>query len=480
MHCHIDKTNFFIDFDGFSHLFQDLVSKSVRFEIIVLYYFLCKNDQARITTNLSLFNSNNIFFAGSTMEKYFEIVDMIDDERRDSELFFYTVLKYKNQITKAWLPYHIIPSQRLLRNYYKRVFEDLSKSTNIDETSDKIYDLLYECKDSELESLTQKFLSVRGLLLPSSNQDKVFKTIRKLLREPSLCDTYLDTLRRDVLLEKLIKKRQLVLENLKICEWQVNMVSDNSKSVTVVNDVDLADFPSQLKYVNRYISNSDSIPTDVMSKCDCKATCTEKCTHDPDQLSNDRKTNASKKGSDAQPYDENGRILYKENKAVYECNAECECDETCPTRVVQNGANLKLQIFRTLNNCGWGVRTLEPILARTYVMRYAGEVIPWHEGNVRGLKSSAEYLFDMDFNFDPKEKHCPFTVDAYEYGNISRFVNHSCEPNLTVYSVYINNIHPEMPELAFFAKRDIEAGEELTIKYDKLVRKNNCRCAHCR
>lgn len=59
-----------------------------------------------------------------------------------------------------------------------------------------------------------------------------------------------------------------------------------------------------------------------------------------------------------------------------------------------------------------------------------------------------------------------YTVDAAYYGNISHFVNHSCDPNLQVYNVFIDNLDERLPRIAFFATRTIWAGEELTFDYN--------------
>ena len=44
-------------------------------------------------------------------------------------------------------------------------------------------------------------------------------------------------------------------------------------------------------------------------------------------------------------------------------------------------------------------------------------------------------------------------------------LNHSCDPNLYIYSVFINNLDPNMPQLAMFARRDIKRGEQITFDY---------------
>ncbi|KAL5015146.1 hypothetical protein ScPMuIL_009416 [Solemya velum] len=97
-------------------------------------------------------------------------------------------------------------------------------------------------------------------------------------------------------------------------------------------------------------------------------------------------------------------------------------------------------------------------------MEYVGEVITNEEAERRGMEYDATgrtYLFDLDYN----DGDCPFTVDACNYGNVSHFVNHSCDPNLEVYGVWINTLDPRLPRIALFSKRDIQKGEELTFDY---------------
>ena len=133
--------------------------------------------------------------------------------------------------------------------------------------------------------------------------------------------------------------------------------------------------------------------------------------------------------------------------------------------MVQKGRKHKLAIFRTDNGCGWGVKAMENIKAGSFVVEYVGEVITNDVAEERGKKYDAEgrtYLFDLDFNLGEENI---YTVDAAFYGNLSHFINHSCDPNLNIYSVFINNLDPNMPQLAMFARRDIKRGEQITFDY---------------
>ncbi|KAG0444232.1 hypothetical protein HPB47_014022 [Ixodes persulcatus] len=124
-----------------------------------------------------------------------------------------------------------------------------------------------------------------------------------------------------------------------------------------------------------------------------------------------------------------------------------------------------LTIFRTTNKRGWGVRTERRIKKGTFLFEYFGEVITNEEAEQRGRTYDAQgitYLFDLDYD-DSDDNF--YTVDAGKCGNVSHFVNHSCDSNMNVYSVWINNLNRQMPRLAFFASKDICCQEELTFDY---------------
>lgn len=54
-------------------------------------------------------------------------------------------------------------------------------------------------------------------------------------------------------------------------------------------------------------------------------------------------------------------------------------------------------------------------------------------------------------------------VDPKAFGNIGRYINHSCDPNLFMFPVRIGS---EIPHLALFARRNIVQNEELTFDYE--------------
>nr|XP_045005886.1 histone-lysine N-methyltransferase EHMT1 isoform X3 [Jaculus jaculus] len=175
-------------------------------------------------------------------------------------------------------------------------------------------------------------------------------------------------------------------------------------------------------------------------------------------------------------YDKDGRLLPEFNMAepplIFECNHACSCWRNCRNRVVQNGLRARLQLYRT-QDMGWGVRSLQDIPLGTFVCEYVGELISDSEADVREEDS---YLFDLD-NKDG-EVYC---IDARFYGNVSRFINHHCEPNLVPVRVFISHQDLRFPRIAFFSTRLIQAGEQLGFDYgerfwDIKGKLFSCRC----
>jgi len=54
-----------------------------------------------------------------------------------------------------------------------------------------------------------------------------------------------------------------------------------------------------------------------------------------------------------------------------------------------------------------------------------------------------------------------YCIDAFNYSNVSRFINHSCDPNLMSVRSFINHHDKRFPRIAFFAVQDIKEDEQL-------------------
>ncbi|OWK56211.1 histone-lysine N-methyltransferase SETDB2 isoform X1 [Lonchura striata] len=58
-----------------------------------------------------------------------------------------------------------------------------------------------------------------------------------------------------------------------------------------------------------------------------------------------------------------------------------------------------------------------------------------------------------------------YVLDATKEGNVGRFLNHSCCPNLFAQSVFVETHNKSFPWVAFFTNRHVKAGTELTWDY---------------
>ncbi|XP_076158037.1 histone-lysine N-methyltransferase SETDB1-A isoform X3 [Alosa pseudoharengus] len=63
------------------------------------------------------------------------------------------------------------------------------------------------------------------------------------------------------------------------------------------------------------------------------------------------------------------------------------------------------------------------------------------------------------------EENC-YIIDALQQGNLGRYLNHSCDPNLFVQNVFVDTHDLRFPWVAFFTKKRVKAGTELTWDYN--------------
>ncbi|KAM6958869.1 histone-lysine N-methyltransferase SETDB1-A [Aplochiton taeniatus] len=83
------------------------------------------------------------------------------------------------------------------------------------------------------------------------------------------------------------------------------------------------------------------------------------------------------------------------------------------------------------------------------------------------------------------EEEACYIIDAKLDGNLARYLNHSCFPNLFEQNVFVDTHDLRFPLIAFFARKHIRAGTELTWNYCSLIGSVNderdsrvlrCRC----
>ncbi len=107
--------------------------------------------------------------------------------------------------------------------------------------------------------------------------------------------------------------------------------------------------------------------------------------------------------------------------------------------------------------------------------KYVGEILPSYAANQRREDSDVAqrkdvYLFALDKFSDPDSMDerlsgPPFEVDGEFFSGPTRFINHSCEPNLRSFARVGDHADKHIHDLALFAIEDIPAGVELTFDY---------------
>jgi len=80
------------------------------------------------------------------------------------------------------------------------------------------------------------------------------------------------------------------------------------------------------------------------------------------------------------------------------------------------------------------------------------------------------------------DKDCGiYTLDAKVTGNIGRYFNHSCDPNIFIQNVFIDTHDLRFPWVSYFALSNIPAGTELAWDYNYMIGsvKNKRLMCHC-
>ena len=140
-----------------------------------------------------------------------------------------------------------------------------------------------------------------------------------------------------------------------------------------------------------------------------------------------------------------------ENRAskdlIYECTESCSCHPSqCINNQVQRGPIQNLRIV-DMENKGLGLITLEQIHKNSFVAEYAGEVLTKSEVHKRHATNEKGMNFIVCLNEIANDQEGPASqtfIDPIFRGNIGRYLNHSCDPNCTIYSVRSDGIIPKL------------------------------------
>ncbi|THU70376.1 hypothetical protein C4D60_Mb08t24330 [Musa balbisiana] len=311
-----------------------------------------------------------------------------------------------------------------------------------------IYDGLYKIDDSWVEKGKTGFNIFKYKLLREPGQPDgiaVWKMIQKWKENPSS--------RGRVILPDISSGA----ENIPVC---------------LINDVDDERGPNHFVYVTTVKHLSHTISKKPLEGCMCLSVC----------LPGDTNCFCAQQNDGDLPYNSMG-LLVRRKPLIYECSVSCQCSFNCRNRVTQKGIRLHFEVFRTKDR-GWGLRSWDPIRAGTFICEYAGEVISKtrveddgeedeyiFQATYLGEKASRwncgpELLEDPDINSSNEVfRPFPITISAKNSGNIARFMNHSCSPNVFWQPVLYDHGDEDYPHIMFFAIKHIPPMTELAFDY---------------
>lgn len=257
----------------------------------------------------------------------------------------------------------------------------------------------------------------------------------------------------------------------------MTQLQDQRPSVIITNEVDDEEPPTNFKFINRNKFTGKAIRPEsgALYGCSCKTICDPRTCTCIDERNAELQPNNEPWGL---PYAQNQRLTkpYLSSRlAIFECNSQCACKLSCRNRNIQSGRRIALEIFKTATR-GWGLRSPEYISKGQFVDTYCGEILTDKEATQRSSSSSSKntttpkrdiYLFALDKFKETLHAagQREYVIDGNFFGGPSRFINHSCAPNLRAFAVSLVRGNPQVYELAFFAVRDILPGEELGFDY---------------
>jgi hypothetical protein len=139
----------------------------------------------------------------------------------------------------------------------------------------------------------------------------------------------------------------------------------------------------------------------------------------------------------------------------FACMTECsKCYSTCQNKRIQQCKTWPVEV-REAPNKGHGIFTPSDVPAGTYLFEYIGEIIGIEELESRRLSTLRdEHMYVMEI------KKNAF-IDSTKKGNISRFINHSCDPNCTAEVWNVKGRY----RVGIFTTKAVPAGGELTFDY---------------
>ncbi|TYI37022.1 hypothetical protein ES332_A03G182700v1 [Gossypium tomentosum] len=257
------------------------------------------------------------------------------------------------------------------------------------------------------------------------------------------------------------------------------------KCIPVFNFYNPSLAPTGFKYINSIkVAKNVSIPPDAPG-CNCRGKCTNPRSCSCAQLN----------GGDFPYVSRDGGRLFEAKDVVFECGPNCGCGPECVNRSSQQGLKYQLEVYRTKEK-GWAVRSSDFIPSGAPVCEYVGilrkndeledisendyifEIDCWH--TMKGIGGRERRLGDVSLPMSnlvdevdertlESEPEPEFCIDASSFGNVARFINHSCDPNLFVQCILSSHHDVRLARIVLFAADDIPRMQELTYDYNYAI-----------
>ncbi|KAM6943973.1 histone-lysine N-methyltransferase SETD1B-A-like [Lycodopsis pacificus] len=116
----------------------------------------------------------------------------------------------------------------------------------------------------------------------------------------------------------------------------------------------------------------------------------------------------------------------------------------------------------------WGLFAMEPIAADEMVIEYVGQIIRQVIADMREQRYEEEgigssYLFRVDQDT---------IIDATKFGNLARFINHSCNPNCYAKIITVDS----QKKIVIYSRQPISINEEITYDYKFPIEETKIPC----
>lgn len=191
------------------------------------------------------------------------------------------------------------------------------------------------------------------------------------------------------------------------------------------------------------------------------------------------------------------------HRSDVKCSCTIECDDNCLNRMLKieccetgtstncgvgnrNCGNrqftsrqyVKVQPFKQ-GDMGWGLRVREDVSKGSLIIEYVGEIISEDQMRERMRKQRIDAPNDHDFYIMHLESG--IYVDGKTKGNLSRFINHSCDPNCELSRWVVKG----KTRIGIFALRNLECDEPLSYDYQFDTKESEsfkccCGSSNCR